>query len=307
MGKAKIKRLAAFLLAATMAVMLGTGCSRHDPADDIELYWPEGMEQSQAEEPNEEGNEPEEPIIDIEALTPPESHMQQVKDFKAKNPDAVGWLYIPDTAINEVVVQDEDDNTTYHRADALGNHNRNGCLYADYECRIAGDANQISPNIVIYGHSMTDNPDAANNEKKFTELKRLLNKDFAESHPYIFFSSQTQDYVYEIFAAMYANSDDFYYIDCALDGTPEEIENKEGMDMATLVEKAKAGSIFDYPVVPVEGDKIISLSTCTYKWGEGETNVKQRSVVFGRLLQAGDSMPETVALTENSDAVMPTF
>lgn len=307
MKKRNITQIIALLLAAVMMVMFGAGCSRHDPADDIELYWPEGMEQSQPMEPDEEGEEPEKPVATIEAFTAPESHIQQVKEYQKKNPDAVGWLYLPDTTINEVIVQDPDNNTTYHRANSLGAYDFNGCLYADYESRIAGDVNRISPNIVIYGHSMTDVPDSPQDEKKFTQLKKLLDKDFAETHPYIFFSSQTQDYVYEIFAVMYTNSDDFYYIDCALDGTPKEIEEKEGMDMATLVKKAKAGSIFDYPAVPVEGDKIISLSTCTYKWGEGETNLKQRFVVFGRLLQAGDSMPEKVALTENSNAVMPTF
>ena len=305
MRKVRIAKFLVVALTAILFIAITSGCTRYDPSDDVELYWPEWMEK-----PNEESTDgkpqPNESGDNIRALAAPESHIQETKAFKKKNQDAVGWLYIPDTSINEVVVQDPESNDTYHRANNLGKYAFNGCLYADYESRISGDANQISPNIVIYGHSMTDIPDSKEDEKKFTQLKKLLDKDFAETHPYIFFSSATQDYVYEIFAAMYTNKDDFYYIDCALDGTAKEIEDSTGMDMATLVKTAKEGSIFDYPAAPTEEDKIISLSTCSYKFGDA-SNEKQRFIVFGRLLREGDDMPETITIIENTDVIFPNF
>lgn len=98
----------------------------------------------------------------------------------------------------------------------------------------------------------------------------------------------------------------FYYIDCTLDGTAEEIAANAGMDLSTLVAEAKAGSLFAYPSTPVEGDKLLTLSTCTYKFG-GEANKDQRFVVFGRLLTARDDMPDTITLAENPSPKMPTF
>ena len=288
------RRALTLLLAVVIILSAFGGCNRKDPADDVTLTWPEGMSPSQAESPGED--DPDEPDKGFVPHSAPQSFATQIAEFKSKNADAVGWLYLPDTTINEVVVQDETGNEKYHRADATGKYDFNGCLYADYESRIAGNADQISPNIVIYGHSMTDTPESAKDEKKFTPLKKLLDKDFAEKHPYIYFSSETQDYVYEIFAAMYCNSDKFNYIDC----------NFELTSQADLVNTAKEGSIFNYPVEVDEDDKIISLSTCTYKFGD-EKNTKQRFVVFGRLLSKSDEMPETVTLTENPAPKMPTF
>lgn len=293
------KRIAAFVaafLAILMTLSLLGGCGRKDPADDIQLYWPDGMSRpaSGAEEPS--SGEPDDSGLGFAAHSAPQSFITQVAEFKQKNPDAVGWLYLPDTTINEVVVQDEAGNEKYHRADATGEYDFNGCLYADYEARVAGSADQISPNIVIYGHSMTDNPDSDKDEKKFTQLKKLLDKDFAEKHPYIFFSSESQDYVYEIFAVMYANSDSFYYIDCSFEKTA----------LKDLVNTAKEGSIFNYPVEVDEDDKIISLSTCTYKFGDA-SNQKQRFVVFGRLLTDEDEMPDTITLAGNPAPKMPVF
>lgn len=291
------KRFFPLVLACVLSLSLGTGCSRHDPADDVVLYWPEEMSSSELAAPSSDDS----PLI--VAHDAPKSYSENIKEFKTKNSDAVGWLYFPDTTIDEVVVQDEDDNTTYHRANALGQYDFNGCLYADYECRVSGDANQISPNIVIYGHSMTDTPDGPNDEKKFTQLKKLLDKDFAETHPYIYFSNGTQDFVYEIFSVMYANTDDFLYNDCNFSYTSDP----RYLTIDEFINEAKANSIFNYPATPTSTDKFLTLSTCTYKWGEGETNTKQRYIVFGRLLTQADDMPQSITLTENELAKMPVF
>lgn len=303
----RIKRFLPLLLALVMAAGVMAGCERRDPAEDVELQWTDNLLSSESRGPSEEpGGDL--PIVEPDTLEPhpaPASYTQKVVEFKGQNPDAAGWLYLPDTTINEIVMQDPDSNDTYLRSTPLGEYDINGCFFADYESRIAGDANQISPNIVIYGHSMSDDPDG----EDFCQLKKLLDKDFAQRHPYIYFSSTTQDYVYEIFSVMYASAREdtgFYYIDCALDGTAEEIAANAGMDLPALVAEAKAGSLFVYPSTPVEGDKILTLSTCTYKFG-GEANRDQRFVVFGRLLTAQDDMPDTITLEENPSPKMPVF
>ena len=53
---------------------------------------------------------------------------QAVKD----NSDVIGWLQVPDTKINEPVVQTT-DNEYYLRRDYKKNYSYAGCYYLDYE------------------------------------------------------------------------------------------------------------------------------------------------------------------------------
>ena len=165
------RRALTLLLAVVIILSAFGGCNRKDPADDVTLTWPEGMSPSQSESPGED--DPDEPDKGFVPHSAPQSFATQIAEFKSKNADAVGWLYLPDTTINEVVVQDETGNEKYHRADATGKYDFNGCLYADYESRIAGNADQISPNIVIYGHSMTDTPESAKDERSEEHTSEL--------------------------------------------------------------------------------------------------------------------------------------
>lgn len=279
-----ILRPLALLLALLAMIVITAGCSRQDPADDVELYWPEGLDSGAASDPV-EGEEVSVPVVPISG---PTSFSKQIEEFGTKNPDAAGWLYLPDTTINEVVVQ-TDDNEYYHRRSNLKEPLFEGCLYIDFDSRVRGAPEKVATNVVIYGHSMDDNPDG----KNFSQLKKLLDKDFAEKHPYIFFSTKEQDFVYEIFSVMYT-SDKFYYIDSQ--PTDEEF--------AAIIAEAKAASRLNYPVTPVAGDKIITLSTCTYLYGDNE---QQRFVVMGRMLIGDDAMAKSVSLEANPTPKEPVF
>lgn len=59
------------------------------------------------------------PVVDFEAL-------------KKNGPDIIGWITLPDSAINYPVTQ-TDNNEYYLRHLYDGTYNKAGCLFADYE------------------------------------------------------------------------------------------------------------------------------------------------------------------------------
>ncbi len=211
-----------------------------------------------------------------------EAKLEELLDAHNKNNDVVGWLTIPGTDIDEPVVQSY-DNDYYLRRTWTKDVDQYGCYFADYECNFTNG--NLPTHTIIYGHSMELNDDP--NGAKFSQLKRWLDKDFAEKHPYIYFSTPEQDYVYEIFSVMYT-SVKFNYID------PEPTSN----EMLAMLNEARLASQFNYPVEVDATDKTIALSTCVYKFTKNHPN-DFRYVIMGRLVEPGEEMPETVSLEVN--------
>ena len=54
-------------------------------------------------------------------------------------------------------------------------------------------------------------------------------------------------------------------------------------------------------------DKIISLSTCSYKYGTYSQNPHQRFVVMGKLVTEGEDFYETADVHQNPDPKEPDF
>ena len=78
------------------------------------------------------------PVVDFEAL-------------RKSGPDIIGWISLPDSAINYPVTQ-ADNNEYYLRHLYDGSYNKTGCLFADYE----NQADFSDRNTIIYGHNMRD-------------------------------------------------------------------------------------------------------------------------------------------------------
>ena len=56
-----------------------------------------------------------------------------------------------------------------------------------------------------------------------------------------------------------------------------------------------------------QNDKIITLSTCTYKYGTYTQNPHQRFVIMGRLVGEDEDLYETADLQINPDPKAPDF
>lgn len=206
----------------------------------------------------------------------------------SQNPDTVGWLSIPDTDIENSVVQSH-DNLYYLRRTERKTEDIYGCYFADYECSF-GARDELSSNTVIYGHSdLKDNPDGL----RFSQLFKFTDELFARRHPAISFSTAYEPMDWEIFAVFYADTT-FAYNQVRL--SEEEME--------ALIAEARRKSIYQYETEVSAADKIITLSTCTVKYG---SRSDQRFVVMAKLLPAGEQPPKEAALTANPSPEPPAF
>ena len=217
--------------------------------------------------------------------------VEQVKQKAAEvNREIVGWLQVPGTDINQPVVQTT-NNTKYMRLNYEGRYSFQGCYWVDYECTV-GNRETESRNTIIYGHNTAVSQDDPNG-LDFAQLLRFTDEEFAASHPYIFFSTGEEDMVWEIIAVMYTDVN-FRYI------------NMIDSEIDTLVSEGRARSEFDYAVeVDPINDKILTLSTCTAKYGYVGGEARARFVVMARLVEADRELKPTVGLEKNADVKAP--
>lgn len=100
------------------------------------------------------------------------------------NKDIGGWIKIPDTKIDYPLLCPSDNNT-YLRRTWNGKYSVGGSIWKDPRCEI-GEGNTI-----IYGHRMKDG-------SMFGGLKKFLDGDYIEKHPYIYVFYKTKEYRYKV-------------------------------------------------------------------------------------------------------------
>ncbi len=208
-----------------------------------------------------------------------------------KNSDTIGWLRVPGTDVNDAVVQ-ATNNEYYMRLDENKQYRYEGCLFADYE-NTFGTRDELSRNTIIYGHNVDDNK----NGEEFAQLIRFRDMDVAKNNPYIYFSTVDDDMVWKIFA-VFDTDTSFKYI---------KVKNTTDADIQNMINESQARSEFIYDVDVTSNDKLLFLSTCTYRYG-GVANTHQRFVVAARLVRPGEDISsETVDVKVNPSIKKPTF
>ncbi len=181
----------------------------------------------------------------------------------AENKDTIGWLRIGDTAIDYVVMYAPDEIEKYLRTDFYGNPSTGGCLYVDEFCDIFE-----SDNIIIYGHNMS-------NGTMFADLLNYSNYEFAMKHSIIRFDTIYEKHEYELVAAIYTDlkgdrDTGFLYYEYTEADDPEKFAQ-----YCEFIEKNRA---YDTGVSLEEGDKILTLSTCSYHTDGGRFIVIARQI-----------------------------
>ena len=287
------KKISAFFLAVIMLVSV-TGCGKEEEPLPPQETPP--VSQQEQETPQ----SPEQPQ-DTEWQQP--TFQPQIKEAREKNEDIVGWLKIDDLEIDGAVVQAE-NNKRYERQNEWKQYSWTGSYFADYECNLTG-REQLSKNTVIYGHNVhfDDNKDG----ERFSQLFHFTDIDFAKEHPYLYFSTydpaasqdgktlSENDMVWQIFSVFYTTTD-FNYIQITKDfQNPDsgEITDAQLMNIITEVQK-RSEYVYDVPVTAK--DKILTLSTCSYRYGKRDD---VRFVVMAKLLAPGEAPQREVSITEN--------
>ena len=186
----------------------------------------------------------------------PINSMVDLNSLFADYPDAVAWLYSPNTPINYGVVEAADNDFYLHRA-MDGSQSASGSLFAD--CNNSRDFSD--ENTVIYGHHMNDG-------SKFASIMGYRERGYYAQHPVMYLSTPDMNYRVEIFSGYLTDADSDTYT-FRFDSTQE---------YAAWLQRMRSQSDFQTDVMLSTNDRVITLSTCSYEYTDA------RYVVQGRLV-----------------------
>lgn len=178
-----------------------------------------------------EGPAPFMPRIDFAAL-------------KEINPDICGWIFLPDTIVNYPVAQGaNNDYYLYHLFDRT--YNQAGCIFLDHRnSDLFTDGHSV-----IYGHHMKDG-------SMFKELANYKKQEYYDAHPELYLFTPDGNYTLELFSG--------YVADVWSDSW--KIIQKTEKPLADWAKEACLRSCFQSGIAPEEGDRILTLSTCSYEF-----------------------------------------
>ena len=157
-------------------------------------------------------------------------------------PDVIGWLYCEGTEINYPVAQGK-NNSQYLRHLLDGTYNTAGTLFADYRNK------EKNGHLLIYGHNMK-------NGTMFGSLVQYKKQEYYDEHPVLYYFTSDKVYKVELIAGyVTSSSSDAYRLDF---GTEESV--------GTHISEALKKSTFHSNVSYTEGDRLMTLSTCSYEY-----------------------------------------
>ena len=211
------------------------------------------------------------PAETTEATTVPEEILPVINDkvlelqeLYAKNPHTAGWITVPDTKVDEVVMFSPDAPDKYLYADFNGKFNAGGTAYIDEVC----DINPETKVLQIFGHHML-------NGSHFTGLFAYEKESFWKEHRYVYYTTPQEARCYEVVAVV--KDKDLpesapgtkYYEFVAPNG-------QEQFDM--YIDYFKEKSLYDTGVEVDYDDSFVMLVTCAYHTENGRFIVLAKRV-----------------------------
>lgn len=215
--------------------------SAPDPSDQ-----PEQPEQDSGETPEESETDAapseEEPLMKTVRLPVDFAQLQ------AEAPDIYAWLELPDTGIDDPVLQRAGADLFYNSHNAYGQYYMCGAVFSQsaYNGR-----NFDSPMTVLYGHSTVLGQPGA-----FMELNNYADEAYFDAHREMRVYMPDGMYVYRIFAACVHSNEHLLYCHDFSD------ETQFDAFFSSLTEDTSPDSHIDAEALPQAGDKVLTLSTC---------------------------------------------
>lgn len=236
-----------------------------------------------------------------ETEPPPLVVLDSMTELLAQNPDTVGWLSVPNTNVNDVVLQAA-DNDYYLNRDFKGNKSIAGQLYADRRCTVSDYNWNQSNNIIIYGHNMVDGSMFGTLKKYKIKKNSTGNFSFYKENPTFTFSNLYEDYTYKIVAMFVIEARQ----DQVKDGEFFDYHNYIKFSKKRPFEKFKenilARTAVNTGVDFNKDDKFMTLSTCSNEFEDS------RFVVIGRRVRDGESPEVDTSKAEiNEDMLEPDY
>lgn len=201
------------------------------------------------------GNEAAEPAETVHV--PKRAHSMDIPSLQKSFPELSGWILADGVGIDYPIMRGTDnDYYLTHLYD--GTANANGAIFID--CRNTGIF--TDDNTVIYGHNM-------GNGGMFHGLNEYKYRNFYIEHPTISIFTAEGDYRVELICGTVEDGN-YEFVQFRFDSFGE---------MSEYVEGFRARSTFSSDVVLQEGDKLVSLCTCSYE----EDNA--RYMLIGRIAE----------------------
>ena len=192
----------------------------------------------------------------VSGILPDDVHQSLIDSAQSLNnayPDAMGWLYIPNTSISYPVMQ-SDDNDYYLSHAYDGSYLKAGSVFLDNRC----ENRFMNPINIVYAHNMR-------NGSMFAGLLKFADYAYFESHRYGWLATPETVYRIDFFSCAKADMNDELY-----DGsTPVDEWLSHLSDISVVSENADFSG----------NDRFISLSTCSYEFENA------RTILTGKLVE----------------------
>ncbi len=190
------------------------------------------------------------------------------KELLAKNEDTKGWITIPGTNIDYVVLQNKEDPMYYLTRDFNREKQKAGSLFLDKSSSVENN----TKNLVIHGHNMKSTDNMFHYIEKFKKL------DYFKEHPTLQFDTIYQTGIWKIFSVFITNGSDkkepfFNYTQSTFQDSSEYLN---------FLYQLRIRSLFLNDSVDLsENDQIVTLSTCSYEIYDYRTVIVARKVRSG--------------------------
>ena len=175
------------------------------------------------------------------------------------NSHFVGWITIPNTAIDYPMVHPSEDKDDYYLTHNFEKEeNSGGAIFVESAIKHPFE----DENTIIHGHNMRDG-------SMFAELNKFKEEDFFNNNKKICINTKDISYVYEIFSVYVeaANEKPYMY----------NFSTKEQYVSFLNYLKNKSMFLSNIPEF-TENDKIITLSTFSYEVADGRCLVHARLI-----------------------------
>lgn len=218
-----------------------------------------------------------------------QGRLLQFSDLLAVNDDVKGWLTIPDTNVDYVVVQAPGGDQEYYLdKDIEGNYSKAGTLFLDSH----GTVENKSQNFVIHGHNMV-----STTEKMFHYLLKYKSVSYYKKHPLINFDTIYETGQWKIFAVIVTNGSSKH--EKLFDFTKGDFANSS--EFLNFVYQTRIRSVLNIDSVDItDDDRLLMLSTCSYEVDN------YRTVVIARRVRDGeDPSVDVDKVSKNKNPLYP--
>ncbi len=202
-------------------------------------------QKAEASAPTESGSD-----LTPQADPQPESDPAMLASIQAlheENQDLAGWVLIEGTKIDYPVMHTPDRPQYYIQRNFKKAKSSSGTPFMDEYCNIDSD------NIILWGHNMRSGT-------MFAGILRYQEESYREKHPLVKFFTPYEERTYQVVAAFYSD------VDTRKEDFPwyTYIDLREQEDREAFFAHLRKTSLIEVPEDIGQGDKFLTLATCSY-------------------------------------------